>query len=302
MSATDLDRFDDLVSRYLDDVLTEADSVELLASLAEPPLAARFLEMTRLNSELAGVLAAPVPNEAMVELVRADIQEHLAAAQPVVVPMRPMTPRRNFVPWALAWAAVFLMFAGAATVWFVNRERRAAAPTVVTPSVAAPSLAMLQGEVRLTGLEGERALKPGESWQRGETLKTVGAKSAATVTFEDGTRLDFAGDSVAVNQSSAEGRRVELAQGGVQCVVKHQPARQTFTFATPDAEAVVVGTTLEVTAIDAHHTRVVVTEGEVLVRRRSDGAEIMVGAGFHVFMGPKMKLTASPNDPKQRHR
>src|SRR3989442_354369 len=78
MSAAELTRFDELVSRYVDDALTDNDAAELVALLAEPPLAARFLEMTRLNSEIAGLLAAPVPDAAMVELVRTDIEKILA--------------------------------------------------------------------------------------------------------------------------------------------------------------------------------------------------------------------------------
>src|SRR5882672_8740084 len=78
MSAAELTRFDELVSRYIDDAFTESDAAELVALLAEPPLAARFLEMTRLNSEIAGLLAAPVPDSAMVELVRTDIERILA--------------------------------------------------------------------------------------------------------------------------------------------------------------------------------------------------------------------------------
>jgi len=78
MSAADFSRFDELVSRYVDDALTADDAAELVALLAEPPLAARFLEMTRLNSEIAGLLAAPVPDTAMVEFVRTDIERILA--------------------------------------------------------------------------------------------------------------------------------------------------------------------------------------------------------------------------------
>src|SRR5206468_10164023 len=130
MSAAEFSRFDDLVSRYLDDQLMAADAAELLALLAEPALAARFLETSRLNSEIAGLLAAPVPDAAMVELVRADIEKSLASADspagarlrigertrpivatpPTVVPLHPMAPRRKPALRALAWAAVFLVF------------------------------------------------------------------------------------------------------------------------------------------------------------------------------------------------
>ena len=78
MSATELSRFDELVSRYLDDELAPAHAGELLALLSEPSMAARFLEMVRLNSEIGGLLAAPVPDAAMVELVRTDLNKSLA--------------------------------------------------------------------------------------------------------------------------------------------------------------------------------------------------------------------------------
>ena len=311
MSAAELSRFDDLVSRYLDSALTDTDATELVALLAEPPLAVRFLETTRLNSEIAGLLAAPVPDAAMVELVRTDIAKHLNDAEPVhglrlkivertdttrsspptVRAPRPLARRRAPVLRALAWAAVFLVFAGVAAVWFVYRGRTA----------DAASVASVQGEVRLMGKAGERPLKPGQAWSRGETLKTVGAKSAVTVTFPDGTRIDFGGDSVAVNRSGEKGRRVELEHGGLQSAVKKQPPRQAFIFATPEAEAVVVGTALQVTA-GAHHTRLVVTEGQVLLKRRSDGAEVVVRAGFHVLVGPINKLIADPNDAGRQRR
>ena len=81
MSAAELSRFDELVSRCLDDTLTETDATALVALVAEPSLAARFLEATRLNSEIAGLLAAPVPDATMVEFVRADIGKSLVDTQ-----------------------------------------------------------------------------------------------------------------------------------------------------------------------------------------------------------------------------
>lgn len=306
MSAAELSRFDELVSCYFDDALADSDAAELVALLAEPPLAARFLEMTRLNSEIAGVLAAPVPDAAMVELVRTDIAKYLRDAQPVsglrlkvvertlpitsspppVSAPRPLARRRAPVLRALAWAAVFVVFASLAAVWFVNRGRTA----------DAASVASVQGEVRLIGKAGERQLKPGQSWPRGETLKTVGAKSAVTVTFHDGTRLDLAGDSVAVNQSGANGQRVELEHGELQSAVKKQPPRQAFVFVTPEAEAIVVGTTLRLVT-GAHHTRLEVTEGGVRFRRLRDGAEVAVKTGYCAVVAPNAPLVATPFHP-----
>lgn len=306
MSTTDLSRFDELVSCYLDAVLSDADATELVALLAEPPLAARFLETTRLNSQMAGLLAAPVPDAAMVELVRADIEktlaatqptggvrlrivertQPLAAAEPTISPQRSMTPRRKSARRALAWAAVFLVFAGLAAIFLFNSTRRA----------EAPAIASVQGEVRLLGPNGERWLKPGQSWERGETLKTVGANSTATVTFRDGTRLDFSGNSIVVNQSTQEGYRIELEHGDVRGSLKKQPGGHPFVFATPEAEAIVVGTALRLVT-GAHHTRLEVTEGEVRFRRLRDGAQVTVKTGYCAVVAPNAPLVATPFHP-----
>lgn len=164
-----------------------------------------------------------------------------------------------------AWAAVLLVFAGLATVFLFNRTRLAEVPAV----------ASVEGEVRLIGPHGERALNAPQSWQRGETLKTVGPKSTATVTFSDGSRLAMGDNCIALNQSTKEERRVELQHGTVQAALKKQPKQRPFVFVAPEAEAIVVGTTLQLVA-GAHHTRLEVTEGEVRFRRRHDGAEVAV--------------------------
>ena len=303
MSAAELSRFDELVSRYLDDTLTNSDAAELVALLAESSWATRFLEMTRLNSEIAGLLAAPVPDAAMVELVRADLgkglsegrsanglrlrvaeRTHPGMASQTMVPLaHPKRRRRTPALRALAWAAVFLMFAGLAAIFLINRTRPVESPTV----------ASVQGEVRLAGPGGERVLKAGQVWKGGETLKTVGPNSTVTVMFRDGTRFDFGGNSVVAHQSAKDGHRVELEHGEVQATLKKQPSRHPFTFATSEAEAIVVGTTLRLVA-GAHHTRLEVTDGEVRFRRRHDGAEVAVKAGQFAVIAPKVPFVATP--------
>jgi ferric-dicitrate binding protein FerR (iron transport regulator) len=299
MSATEHSRFDDLVSRYLDDALTTSDAAELVALLAEPSLAARFLETTRLNSEIAGLLAAPVPDAAMAELVRTDIERSLGdrssgrtrlhiveraqtiAATPVV-----SAPRRMPASRPLAWAAVLLAFAGLAAVILFNRG----------PVADVPVVASVQGEVRLVRAGGERAVMVGDSWQRDEELKTSGPGAAATLTFRDGTHLVFGGDTVAVNASSKDGLRVQLDHGTVQAALKTQAAQRPFVFATPEAEAIVTGTKLRLIT-GGHHTRLEVTEGEVRFRRLHDGAEVTVKAGHYAVVAPNAPFVAMPFHP-----
>jgi ferric-dicitrate binding protein FerR (iron transport regulator) len=307
MSVTNHSRFEELVSRYLDDALTGTDTAELKALLAEPPLAERFLEMTRLNSQIAGLLSAPVPDSAMVELVRMDIAQGLSAAQPLTGPrlrvvertnpqkevvspifsaLCPLPQRRKPLLRALAIAAVFMVFAGLAAIFFVNRTQLAEAPAV----------ASLAGEVRLIGPKGDHALIPGQSWQRGETLKTVGPKSTVTVTFSDGSRLAMGDNCLVLNQSTKEQGRFELQHGTVQGALKKQPAGHAFVFITPEAEAIVVGTTFQIFT-GGHRARLEVTEGEVRLRRRQDGTEVTIKDGHYAVVAPNTPLVATPFHP-----
>ena len=302
MSATEFSRFDDLVSRYLDDALTDNQAAELVALLAESPLATRFLETTRLNSEIAGLLAAPVPDAAMVELVRTDIKKIVAgesavggvfsrvlsqAQPPISVPpifssARPKAARTQPVSRALAGAAVFIVFAGLSAIFFLNRIRAASTPTVASSA----------GEVLLVGPAGEHVLAPNQSWPREHQLTTVGPNSKVTVTFSDGSQLDFDGDTVAVNESHKGGRRIALERGSVQATIKKQIAERPFIFATPQAEIVVVGTTLRLT-VENHTARLEVTEGIVRFFRHH-GDEVIVRTGEYALVAPNVPLVATP--------
>src|SRR5258708_38196002 len=94
--------------------------------------------MTRMNSEIAGLLAAPVPDAAMVELVRADLQDgitgnagggrmpHLRAVEPtargsiraVIAASHPLL-RQNKSMWRrCAWGAGFVFNCGLAAMFF----------------------------------------------------------------------------------------------------------------------------------------------------------------------------------------
>jgi len=191
----------------------------------------------------------------------------------------------------LAWAAVFIVFAAMAGVFIFN----------LTRSFESPAVAFMQGDVRFVGPDGERFSISGHSWQLGETLKTVGPNSAATVKFRDGSQLGFDGDNtVAANESSQDEIRVRLEHGSVQAALKKQPTRRSFVFATRDAEAFVVGTKLRL-IVSAHSTQLEVTEGEVRFRRRHDGAEVRVRANHYAVVAPNVPFAATPFHPDPHH-
>ena len=97
------------------------------------------------NSEIARLLAAPVPDATMVEFARADIEKshvgtHIAdgvrlriaeraqppaATQPSLLPLRTRPRRRKPALRALAWAAVFLILAALAGIYLSEGWRPA---------------------------------------------------------------------------------------------------------------------------------------------------------------------------------
>lgn len=303
MSADELSRFDELVSRYLDGELAEAEAAELLALVAEPPLAARFLEIARLNSEIGGILAAPVPDEAMVELVRTDIERSIAnlphaerapqlriveradasASVRAAVPALNSEPRKHRFAWlGIKWAAAFVILAGVAAMLLSKRTNLGNAPII----------ASAQGEVRFIGPAGDRVPTRGDAWQQNERLRTVGANSSVTLKLRDGSQLDFSNGAIAVKEPSIHGCRVTLEHGVLQAVVKKHSVSAPFIFATPEAEARVVGTTLRL-VVSLHSTRLEVSEGEVRFHRRHDGKEITVKSGEYAVVAPN-----APFSPK----
>lgn len=312
MNADELSRFDELVSRYLDAELAETDAAELVALLALPSLASRFLDMTRLNSEIAGLVASPVPNEAMVQLVQADLDENRfdseqfvsgvrlrmaertgmdASPQTAVFESRPKVRQVKTQPWTVAWAAVFLALAALSGIYFSGILR----------SPIKMNVAAVQGEVYLIDDSGQTRLMGPRAFGKTGKLKTVGSGSSVTLVLSDGTRVDVGGDSLLGAKSVRGNARFFLEDGSLKSQITAQPKNRLLTFATPESEAIVKGTALSLVTW-AHHTRLVVTEGVVLMKRQEDGAEVLVRAGFHVLVAPNTKLVASPNESGAHHR
>lgn len=302
------ERFDELHSRYLDDALSTAEEAELCESLSQPECAERFLETTKLNAEIAGLLAAPVPDAVMAELVLSDIKRGEADR---VIPMPRVVAARW--PGALKWAAVFVALGAVAAVYFSGDWRstpktdvavskgkshsHAAPPPLEKP----PELVAVQGEVYLIDASGQTHRPDKQPFNKAPKLKTVGKESGARIVLGDGTRVDVGGDSLLATESAADKPRFFLESGSLESQVAKQPLDRPLIFATAHAEAIVQGTALSIVVLK-HHTRVVVTEGEVLVKQREDGTEVMVRAGYHVLVTPHTKMAPSPNDPASKHR
>jgi hypothetical protein len=166
-----------------------------------------------------------------------------------------------------------------------------ATPPRERPTVSVMArLERVQGDVAVDGAPAKAGLDlvPGQEVVVGGRLAYAGLKCT------DGTRLDLYGDTAVrlvsdrrapSGSDPGAGRSVLLLRGLVAAEVTRQPAGHPMVFATPNAEARVLGTTLKL-EVRGDLTRLEVREGRVRLTRKEDGAFTDVTAD-HVAVATK---------------
>ncbi len=236
------DRLAVLLEKHLEGALPEAEAAELARVLEGSDEALRlYLETVDLHVDLGNRLG----EERAVARVR-----------------RPRFRAQRGATWPRWAAAGVLLAAALAGALVLGRPAPAPAP-VAAPKQAPPAPGAREVVARVEG-GGELAV--------GETFRTEGGR--AVVLFLDGTRLELAGGTVL---GISDARGVHLPRGTLAAAV--QAGRRAFAFTTPNAEAGVLGTRLELSA-DEETTRLVVREGRVRLRGRSGPSAVEVEAGF----------------------
>jgi hypothetical protein len=286
MSTPEQTRFDELVSRYLDATLGDADEHELVQYLADEALVARFHEATQLDTEIAGILAGSVPDEVMVRLVvgalvggRESLQNQQTLIREMGIPVPvPARRPRSWVTVGLAVATVAILLL-AAFVYFVPHPP---APRVaeVPAKPAGAAISSVQGEVYLIGPNGRVSLSRNLPLTDGGTIQTVGRNSRVTVALRDGSEIELKGDTTFTAELGAEKRRLLLQQGMLVANVTKQPEDAPMVINSNQATATVRGTQLAMVE-EKSGTYLIVTEGAVTLQRASGGPEVLIEAGFY---------------------
>ncbi|MBA4064674.1 MAG: hypothetical protein C0501_13360 [Isosphaera sp.] len=233
------DRLTDLATRHYHGELTAAEAGELSAALRD---SARAREVfTQVSVLVVG----------------------LAAHFPPATRSAPVRRRRAGVAWAVGLAAALLVAGG----WLL----------VPGTAPAVPFLAEMEanaGEVRV----GEEGAVLGARVRAGESVRTVGLGSSATLRFPDGTRVFLAGNT-AVTVDPAGRPRVEMARGDIAAEVPTRPAGDPVRIATREGEVRASGTQVLVTRAEGR-TRVGVVEGQATLADTGEG-RVEMGAGDH---------------------
>ena len=146
---------------------------------------------------------------------------------------------------------------------------------------------------------GETRLQSNSAVGTGK-VKTAGASSRVTIVLTDGTRVDIGGNTLLAIHPAKDRTRFSLENGSLKSQIARQPSNRPLVFATPEAEAIVKRTVLTLMT-GQHHTRLEVTKGVVLFKRKADGAEVAVSAGNFAVVAPNVQLLAKPLHPEAHH-
>jgi len=323
-------RFEELVSNYLDAALSPEQEYELLQMIESPAYARAFMDLVRINSEITGIVSAPVADDKMAELVHREITRGPGRQSNVFhsimdairrepagkssttesVRSTPLITKPTF-PWAIvislgAHAALIALIIG--MHFFI----KVAPPSTVAEGYGpdnaeeAPKVENLSPVAKVEVLTGDAysidklertAASNGKDLAEGQALETGSANSVSDLRFADGTILVLHANTrvrqpvVARTISTQNGKRVYLERGTLNAQVSKQPEGQPMLLTTSNAEATVIGTRFLLTS-ETNSTRLEVVEGVVRLTRLFDHKSVMVQAGEFAVVTPGVELVS----------
>ncbi len=289
-----MDRRDVLMTECLDGALDDAGADELAGRLeADPAARARFAALYADHRVLGAMLAAEPEGGFARRVLAAIARDEDGFARSVMEDLarksaarlraeRSWTRSRRRLAAVAAAAAAVLVVAGAV---FLAGGPPPASEAFVEAVLGAVSVGR--------GAESIPA-RPGLALRAGDALR-IPAGSSVAIRYADGTRVEAEPGSRLALAAEVGAKRVVLREGMLSASVAPQPKGRPMTFATPHAEARVLGTRLALAA-EAESTRLEVTEGRVRLVRAGDRRAVDVEEGFRAQAGPSGPLVAEPMD------
>jgi|GEM_PF-4440805 len=316
-----MQRFDELLSGYLEGQLSESELDELSALVREDVTLRKKLASA---AEMEGLLLgrfAPAENESGVARTMAALPAEPRDKQTVENVMAriehkaPLEKSSGNAQQELAaahrWhiraaAAAFILAAGA--VAFYAWQNNGRPPYNLASLGAIASIQSRSGNVILITemTDDKQPLPPNYSLTGRDGLETRG-DSHVKIAYPDGSTLEMWSSSISriwlrkstaldpVNRESSLGKRVTLEVGQIEINAAKQPADKPMIVITVDGETQVVGTRFRCSIIPGG-TRVDVFEGRVHLTRRTDLKTVDVSSGQYAILSLKSDMTAKPSD------
>lgn len=151
------------------------------------------------------------------------------------------------------------------------------------------------GEVWIQHGDVQQRATISSAFQTGDTVQT-GFGGAADIKFTDEKTHFHLREETVLSWAARHPQRLALEHGIVEAKVAPQPQNEKLTFATPQGEASVLGTELQL-ATDATSTHLSVIEGRVQLRGFNTGEVIAVPANQWAVLAEGAPLVAHPLPP-----
>ena len=285
----DEQRFEDLLSRLLDDELAGNELAELVELVKSHPDRQQELQS---QLEAAEMLAQAEDDLRASSLFLAAVESRIGE-DPFVTHVRSAmsaaSPRTRFARWMVTVVAVSVALIAA--FYFL---RPSSDPESV-PEIA--KITEINGSLQWTGDGGQvqRSLEVGR-WLPGGTLESLATDSWGVLEFRDGSRVTISGQA-ALTISEDKRKELYLGQGRLSATVTPQSAGKPMLILTPTSRLEILGTQFNVDA-ESSSTVVTVNEGRVRVTRLADERVVEVPANHQVVAAasrqPDFKVTARP--------
>jgi hypothetical protein len=271
---------DELIHKYVEDraSLDEAELDQLIAGLRESP--ARAIELREqliLDDFISQKLAFDRRQFfTQVEQRIADFEQGEDEIQSQVVELRSLAEAefaqgnatgRDGTWWKVLLAVAAVLALGAFLI----------GPQLLkSGSEPLATVERADGSVLLTAGEEEAAVVLGHRVSAGQQFTTP-AHGTLELRFQDNTLVTIGADSRVTIDADPQtgGKLVHVERGELFAEVQKQRHGRPMVFVTPQAWATVLGTRLRLT-VDDRATRLDVIEGQVELRRRSDGQSLLV--------------------------
>ncbi|MBA4388706.1 MAG: hypothetical protein C0404_12045 [Verrucomicrobia bacterium] len=266
-----------LLARYADGTITESESAALLEFYRNDPAALQqavrelaihdLLDSMARQEELSARMKRSVASldgsTAYNSRVKDRVLEALSPAK------RSMWSR--FAPAVLAAAAAILIALG---VWKFGLEKSPVSGITAVSiriNAAAADAMLARGEKTMPAIKGMELTA-------GDRIKTGKSGPVVFVYEGDGTKVELKENGEIAIARSDSGKRVHLSSGLLSAAVASQQSGRPMVFQTPQADAVVVGTRLELQA-KPNRTRLDVVEGKVRFSFNDDTNCVTVASG-----------------------
>jgi WD40 repeat protein len=224
--------------------------------------------------------------------------------------------RRMYIGGALLAVAASLLVAVFGPGWWLNAHQAqpniaAISPTLQPAMTEGPGLARIVeigGQVEIADASAAPAAAvAGQMVRAGQSVRTPGDESFATIEYPDKTRLELSGDTTVQfpSESRDAGKQVIFAGGSLRADVSPQPKDQPMLLVGPQAQVRVQGTRFLMSSSGPDASRIDLESGKVELIRREKEQPIDLQAGcyavFRADAEPQVgQLPASLSQPARK--